>query len=277
MPEGDVLLRVTRRLHAALAGTELIRSELRWGDLGGTDLTGQRVVECVSYGKNSLLRLSSGITLQAHLKMDGTWWVDGTSVPPRPYRDSRIRVVLANERWTCVSRLTGQLRLVPTGDEPRLLAGLGPDLLAGSPGAAEAAAPNFVDIARRAHSRAEAPIGAVLLDQRIAAGIGTIYLAETLWVTGVHPLTPVRALPQDVVERIYRTATALMVRSADAAELTATGQLRPGWRTHVHGREHLPCRRCGHPLARLALAPWPGSELTRPAFFCPQCQPTPPT
>src|SRR5690625_3084206 len=173
MPEGDVLLRVSRRLHTALTGSELIRSELRWGELGATDLTGQRVVECVSYGENSLLRLSSGMTLQAHLKMDGAWQVDPTSVPPRAYRDSRVRVVLATAQWTCISRLTGQLRLVPTRAEPRLLAGLGPDLLAGNPGTADASPPDFADLAARARSRAHAPIGAVLLDQRIAAGIGT--------------------------------------------------------------------------------------------------------
>src|SRR5699024_5385077 len=128
----------------------------------------------------------------------------------------------------------------------------GPDLLAGNPGAAEGHAPDFAAIAARVYRYAGAPgeeatrtIGAVLLNQRLAAGIGTIYLAESLWIARVHPLTPAKALSGEVLERIYRTAAVLMARSASAPKLTATGDLRPGWRTHVHGRDRRPCRRCG--------------------------------
>src|SRR5699024_1815672 len=56
VPEGDVLARVARRLTLALGTGPLVRTELRWPDLGGADLTGQRVRECVSYGKHLFLR-----------------------------------------------------------------------------------------------------------------------------------------------------------------------------------------------------------------------------
>lgn len=279
MPEGDVLLRVSRRLHEALAGDELVRSELRWGDLGGIDFTGWEVLESVSYGKNTLIRLDSGHTLHTHLKMDGAWWIEPTAAPPRPYPDPNVRVVLASVQWTCLSRHTGQVHVLRTRDEPRLLAALGPDLLAGSRGAADPHAPDFAAIAASAQRYAHAPgeevtrtIGALLLNQRIAAGIGTIYLAESLWITRVHPLTPAGELTVEVLERIYRTAAALMDRSASAPHLTATGDLRPGWRTHVHGRDRRPCRRCGEQIATVSVGRPP---YARPGYFCPRCQPSP--
>lgn len=285
MPEGDVLLHVTRRLDTALAGREVVRSELRWGDLGAVDLTGARVVECVSHGKNSLIRFDSGHTLHTHLKMDGTWRIDPTRTPPHPYRDPRVRVVLANEEWTCVSRLTGRVQVFLRREEQLWIGALGPDLLAGQPGAADPDPPDFPAIAVAASAAGSSRgIGELLLDQRVAAGIGTIYLAESLWIARIHPLTPVADLPVETIERIYRTAAALMTRSADVPSadvpsaggscFTATGDLRPGWRTHVHGRDHLPCRRCGHQIAKVSVGRPP---YARPGFYCPACQPAPTT
>src|SRR5699024_5281039 len=77
---------------------------------------------------------------------------------------------------------------------------------------------------------------------------------------------------REILERIYRTAAVLMARSASAPKLTATGDLRPGWRTHVHGRDRRPCRRCGEQIATIALGRPP---YTRPGYFCPRCQPSP--
>lgn len=279
VPEGDVLLRAARRLHHALAGDRLTRAELRWGELGSRNLVGMTVNESVSYGKNSLIRFDSGLTLHSHLKMDGTWWVERTTTPPAPHRDPRIRILLGTDEWTCVSRLTGAVHLVRTRDEGQVVGHLGPDLLGGQRGASTTTVPDFPGIAASAQSAARrlgdpdlATIGAILLNQRIAAGIGTIYLAESLWITRVHPHTRAATLPLATLERIYRTASALMARSAEAVSHTATGDLRRGRRTHVHGRERLPCRRCGQPLAKTTVGRFPAD---RPAFFCPGCQPRP--
>ena len=52
MPEGDVVLRTARRLHAALAGQPLTVSDLRWPSLATVDLTGRTVTEVVATGKH---------------------------------------------------------------------------------------------------------------------------------------------------------------------------------------------------------------------------------
>ena len=259
MPEGDVALRVARRLDQALGTGALTRSELRWAELGGVDLTGEHVTAVVSHGKHLLIRTGSGHTVHSHLRMDGSWQIEHTRTPPRPLGHWRIRAVLATSRWTCVGRDLGMLAVVPTHAEHRVLGHVGPDLMAADQDLAQARANALAEGSR--------PIGETLLDQRVAAGIGTIYLAETLWIHRISPWRPVSAVAD--VGAVYGTATALMRRSADAPQLTATGELAPGRRTHVHDRAGLGCRRCGHPIDVGQIGSPPQA---RPGFFCPACQ-----
>src|SRR5699024_9725017 len=156
--------------------------------------------ECVSYGKHLLLRLADARTLHTHLRMDGAWHVRRTTAPPQRLPDPAIRAVLAHRDWTCIGTLLGMLDLVPTPAEAALLGHLGPDLL--DP------AVDFAAVARRARDQGERPIGEVLLDQRVAAGIGTIYLAESLWVRRISPWRPTSRVTD--LERLYATAAALM-------------------------------------------------------------------
>jgi endonuclease-8 len=260
VPEGDILLRVARRLTAALGGEVLVRAELRWPDLAAVDLVGRTCVEVVSYGKHLLVRFDDVRTLHTHLRMDGYWRVRRTTTPPETLRDHRVRAVLATERWTCVGVLLGMMDLVRTADEHTVIGHLGPDLLADAPDL-DRAVVNLREQGGRA-------IGEVLLDQRVAAGIGTIYLAETLWLHRVNPWRPSDEVPDPA--DLFRTAHRLMRRSADGPTVTATGDPRPGWDTHVHGREGRGCRRCRTPIrvGRIGAEP-----MSRPAFYCPTCQP----
>lgn len=254
-----MLLRVARRLTQALAGDELVRSELRWGSRGGVDLTGSRVRQTVSYGKHLLTRFDSGHTLRTHLRMDGTWEVRRTRTPPEGLGRPRIRAVLATAKWTCIGHQLGMLDLVRTADEHRLIGHLGPDLMAEAPDLDRAVA-NLL-------AQGERPIGEVLLDQRVAAGIGTIYLAETLWAHRISPWRPSAQVEDPGA--VFATAARLMRRSADALELTATGDLAPGRRTHVHARDGRLCRRC---RAKIAVAPVGAAPTDRPGYYCPECQ-----
>ena len=260
MPEGDIVLRVARRLDAALAGQVLTRGELRWGELGGTDLAGAVVVGNVPVGKHLLTRLADGRTLHTHLRMDGHWRIAAAGQERGADRSWRVRVVLGTHRWTCLGRELGMVDLVATRDEQRLVGHLGPDLLA-----------DDVDLdlcGQRVRAGGERPVGAVLLDQRVVCGIGTIYLAESLWAHRIHPLRPAREVSE--AHEVCATVRRLMLRSADAPLPTATGHGERGRTTHVHGREGRACRRCGTPIAVVEVGP-PGQ--LRPAFFCPTCQP----
>ncbi|MGC0143813.1 DNA-formamidopyrimidine glycosylase family protein [Pseudactinotalea sp. Z1732] len=259
MPEGDVVARVARHLTRALTTGPLVRAELRWPGLGDADLTGQQVSECLGYGKHLFIRTGNGWSLHTHLRMDGTWRVRRTAAPPEALRGRWIRAVLATARWTCVGSHLGMMDLVRARDERRLIAHLGPDLMAKHP--------DLDGAARNLHAQGSRGVGESLLDQRVAAGMGTIYMAETLWEHRLSPWLPADRVPDP--RALYATASFLMRRSADAPELTATGHLGAGLRTHVHDRAGKPCRRCGEMIAVAEVAAPP---LARPAFYCPGCQ-----
>ena len=262
MPEGDVLARLARLLDRSLGREELVRSELRWPGAGGVSFVGRAHLGTISYGKHLLTRFDDGRTLHTHMRMDGVWRARHTRTPPEGLRRPTVRTVLATPVWTCVGEQLGMLTVLRTAEEKRLLARLGPNLMAVGQdleAALDLAAANFC----RQRGRS---VGEVLLDQTVAAGIGTIYLAETLWRHRISPWRGVQQVPDP--RAVYATAAALMRRSADAPMLTATGSRERT--THVHGRDQLACDRCGQQIAVAPIGP-PGKE--RPAFHCPTCQP----
>lgn len=258
MPEGDVVLRTARRLDAALGGQVLVAAELRWPSVAGVDLVGRTVLRTATAGKHLLTRFDDGRTVHTHLRMDGLWRVQRTGGAVR--LGPSVRVVLAGREWTCLGLRLGMVDVLRTRDESVVVGHLGPDVLA----------PDWDRERAVAHVRAEGgrAIGAVLLDQRVVAGLGTIYMAESLWAHGVSPWRAAAEVgdPGAVLD----TARRLMQRSVTARTPTATGDLRPGRVSHVHGRAGLPCPRCGGPVAVRDVGEPP---MTRPAFYCPVCQP----
>src|SRR5664279_5499807 len=126
MPEGDTVLRTARRLHLALAGRPLIRSELRWPTLGEADLAGREVLEVTAYGKHILTRIAAAdpalkvpriptvlpepLTLRSHLRMEGSWYVHARDAEPWPPRNRvSVRAVLGGANgprsaagWACL-------------------------------------------------------------------------------------------------------------------------------------------------------------------------------
>jgi len=254
--------RTAIRLDQALAGRILARAELRWPTAAGVDLDGRTVLGTVSYGKHLLTRFDDGRTLRTHLRMDGSWTIARTGSPAAAARSPYVRVVLGETTWSALGTRIGMLDVVRTADEHTLIGHLGPDLLAaGFP------ADGLDEALRRLAASGDAPIVEVLLDQRIAAGIGTIYAGESLFVRGVWPWTPA-----DRVEDpggLLLVARALMERSVAARSPTATGEIERGRTTLVHGRANLPCRRCGMPIAvGRAVEP----PLDRTISYCPTCQ-----
>ncbi|CAM5793322.1 DNA-formamidopyrimidine glycosylase family protein [Cellulomonas persica] len=249
MPEGDILRRTATRLDEALAGQVLERAELRWPTAAGVDLVGRTVLGTRPYGKHLLTRFDDGRTLHTHLRMDGEWRIARTGTPAARGRSEEVRALLATSRWTAYGRLLGMLDVLPTRDEPRLLGHLGPDVLADEL--------DLDEVLERWRAAGQTPAAEVLLDQRVAAGIGTIYCAESLFALRLWPWTPADEVPDPV--RLYRTARQQMQRSV------LTG-FPPG---RVHGRLRQPCPRCGTPVA-VGQARRP--PMQRPVFYCPTCQ-----
>jgi endonuclease-8 len=262
VPEGDVVWRTAQRLDAALAGRRLVRSDLRWPSLATADLTGRDVLEVRARGKHILTRLDGDppLTLHSHLRMEGSWRVDRTVATQRR-EPHDLRVLLANAEWTARGLRLGMLDLIPTADEPTLVGHLGPDVLG----------PDW-DLDRvRSSLRATPgrPIGEALLDQRVLAGVGTFYLAETMFLAGRTPWTPVSDLDGPQLDRVVERAYRLLHLNRDRVVQVTTGDARPGRECFVHGRSGRPCRRCG---TTVRVAPIGQPPTQRVAFYCPSCQ-----
>lgn len=254
MPEGDVVWSTARRLHEALAGRTLTRSDFRVPRLATADLTGDVVVETVSRGKHLLTRTTSGLTIHTHLRMDGSWRVRPAA--ERVKDSHRIRLMLANDEWQAVGYQLGVVELIRTGEEPQVTGHLGPDLLGPDWDCPEAV--------RRLSAEPARPIGEALLDQRNLAGIGNLYKAEVLFLRGVNPWQPTGSVAD--LDAMAELARRLLDANKDRNGQVTTGNWRRGEETWVYGRPGRPCRRCGTPIRS-------EGQQDRVTFWCPSCQP----
>ncbi|GAA4748655.1 DNA glycosylase [Gordonia alkaliphila] len=272
MPEGDTVYRAAHRLHAALAGKTLSRSDFRIPSLATTDLRGAVVERVRAVGKHLFIDLSGAggrtLSIHSHLMMEGVWHVYRRGEKWRK-PGFRARVVLAADGrdGAAVEAVGFDLGILEiTRDPAAAVAHLGPDLLGPDWDPARAAAQLAAD--------PERPVGLALLDQRTLAGIGNIYRSELCFLAGVHPTRPVReADPAALVADAHRLLTA----NALAAVRSTTGDRRRGRELWVYGREHRPCRRCGTAVQRGVLGVGTdGSAAERSIYFCPACQPVTP-
>ncbi|WP_050502507.1 Fpg/Nei family DNA glycosylase [Streptomyces monomycini] len=260
MPEGDTVWRTARRLHEALAGKPLTRSDLRVPKLATTDLSGRTVLEVVPRGKHLLTRVEGGLTLHSHLRMDGAWKIYAPAERWRGGPAHQIRAVLATADRTAVGYRLPVLELLRTADEDDAVGHLGPDLLGPDWDPAEALRRLLADPAR--------PLGEALLDQRNLAGIGNVFKCELCFLLRASPWLPVGRLPTP--ERATTLAKKLLEANKDRLARVTTPSARPDRRQWVYGRAGRPCFRCGTPIRTGEQGP-PTQE--RVTYWCPTCQP----
>jgi endonuclease-8 len=264
VPEGDTVWRTAQRLDAALGGKPIVVSDLRWPDLSTADLRGRDTIEVVSRGKHLLHRIDGGLTLHSHLRMEGQWRIEATAtLKPVWRRLPDLRALVAAADWTALGLRLGELDLVPTMRESDLVGHLGPDLL--GPGWDTASASRCV-----ANLRVCAvPIAEALLDQRNLAGLGTVWMAETLFLERIGPWVVAGDLDEGRLSRIVDRAHLLLDQSRRHSVPSSTGSRRRGESLYVHGRSGRPCRRCG---TMIRVAPLGAGLHDRVVFYCPSCQ-----
>ena len=251
-----------RRLHDALAGHVVIRSDFRVPQLATTSLVGQTVVEVTSRGKHLLTRTDAALTLHTHFRMDGTWHLyrAGTSWSGGPAW--QVRAVIENDTWQAVGYRLPVIDLLPTADEARVVGHLGPDLLGADWDEDEAV--------RRLLARPERELGPALLEQRNLAGIGNLYKTETLFLSGLTPWTRVG----DVVDvpAVVRRAHRLLHANKQHWQQTTTGDMHRGREHWVFERAGRPCRRCGTQVLEAMQGEPDHPDRARISYWCPHCQ-----
>lgn len=265
MPEGDTIHRLASALRPMLVDGELLDVRLReHGPLEA--LAGERIESVEALGKHLLIGIAEGWTLRTHLGMYGDVHRYG---PVERWKRPAIDAVLTLRTsdhvviWFEPARAE-LLRTAHLSTHP-ILSRLGPDLLGPEV--------DFDQILIRARARARGrarPIGELLLDQRVACGIGNIYRNEVMFLEGVDPWARVDELADDEISALYRLARDLLSHNIRRGERsTRLGQtLLPGEPRHwVYGREHQRCLKCGAAI-EIALQ----GDGARGTFFCPTCQ-----
>ena len=118
-------------------------------------------------------------------------------------------------------------------------------------------------------ARRRAPLKAVLLDQRVVAGMGNIYADETLWHARLHPLRPAAELEPEEIAALRRGVRRALRRGIERQGANLgdgaypSGSMQDEFR--VYGRTGEPCRRCRTPIEKTRVA-------GRGTHFCPHCQ-----
>ncbi|MFI7010716.1 Fpg/Nei family DNA glycosylase [Streptomyces sp. NPDC050145] len=261
MPEGDTVLQAARRLHSALAGQVLTRSDLRVPRFATADLTGRTVLDVTPRGKHLLTRIEGGLTLHSHLRMDGSWKVYAPGERWRGGPAHQIRAILGTAERTAVGYRLPVLELLRTSEESKAVGHLGPDLLGPDWDPDTALTRLLADPAR--------PLGEALLDQRNLAGIGNIYKSELCFLLRVTPWLPLGELPPGTAEHIAPLAKKLLEANRDRPIRVTTGRGRPDERLFVYGRAPRPCLRCRTPIR---VADQGDGTRARPTYWCPACQ-----
>ncbi|WP_405057984.1 DNA glycosylase [Kribbella sp. NBC_01505] len=259
MPEGDTVWRACKRLHQALGGHELVLTDFRVPALATTDLSGRTMLEVVARGKHLLMRVSGGVTIHSHFRMDGSWHLYRPGEQWRGGPAHQVRAVLETTSWTAVGYRLPVLELLATEAEDTVVGHLGPDLL--SPGFDRAQA------IANLQADPERTISEALLDQRNLAGIGNFYRTEVCFLLGLHPWLPVSAVNLTAAVDLSRRLLKANLRNGTQV---STGVDRPGQRTWVFERAGQPCRRCRTTISTAMIGAPPRDRVS---YWCPVCQP----
>lgn len=286
MPELPEVETVRRGLVPAMEGKRIERAEIRRPDLRwpfpermAERLTGAGIERLRRRSKYILADLDTGETLLVHLGMTGRMTVSGIEAPYVPGQFHHAHPLIQKHDHVVFdmgdgarvtfndARRFGAMDLMPTAraEAHPLLAALGPEPL-GNDFHAEG-------LAARLKGR-KGPVKVLLLDQRIVAGLGNIYVSEALHRAGIHPERAGGSIPRDGLERLVGDIRAVLAEAIEAGGSSlrdyrqADGEL--GYFQHsfrVYDRAGAPCPTpgCAGSVQRIV-------QGGRSSYYCATCQ-----
>lgn len=262
MPEGDTIHKIAKWLAPRLEGRRLRQVSMA-DPLAVMSCAGRRVAAVRALGKHLFVELDNAKAIRSHLGMYGSWhfYPPGeTWSKPR----SRASLVLrtAESDYVCFNAKEVEVVSI-AGVRDRIIdARLGPDLIGEEIDPAE-----LVERARQIMEPDDL-VADVLLDQRVACGIGNVYKSEILFLQGCLPHGYLENVADDVLEACYATAADLLRRNLGGGKRVTRFDNDDAGRLWVYGRTGLPCHACDTPIASQRLG-----KHHRGTYWCPRCQP----
>jgi endonuclease-8/formamidopyrimidine-DNA glycosylase len=305
VPEGHSVHRLARQFGDVFDGERLAVSSPQGRFVQGAALLdGHVLTAAVAHGKHLFLTFEHGLLLHVHLGLYGAWNFGGDATfrgassigaprkvgerelyddaagaaagpenytgPPEPVGAVRVRLA-GSHGWADLRGAT-TCEVITAAEGEAVTARLGPDPLRNLPGDRDA----FTAGVRARRT----PLAALLMDQKVIAGVGNVYRAELLFRQRLDPWLAGKALPADAAGRLWDDTVAMMsdgVRDGriittppsywDGAGDGASNLVLPAQEeSHfVYRRQGLACRDCGTPVALTELG-------ARKLYWCPQCQ-----
>ncbi|HKW10028.1 MAG TPA: DNA-formamidopyrimidine glycosylase family protein [Gemmatimonadaceae bacterium] len=237
----DEIIERVAALHPA------IRRRLSPGALRA--LHGARVQSVERRGKHQLVHLDDGRVVHIHFRLNGDW-VIGTTADPLP-RFARAVLDFASGRRVVLEDSRALSTLDVHAPNTPLPINLGP----------EANDPSLTPSRLRdSLSRRRIPIKVALLDQRIIAGLGNIYVSEAIWRAKIDPRQAAASLDLTQARRLLAAIRTVIARATGTRYTESRGA-----RLDVYDREGRPCHRCRTKIERVV-------QSGRSTYFCPHCQ-----
>ncbi len=277
MPELPEVETVMRGLRARLEGRVLRRAAIGRPDMRRafppdlvTRLTGARVTGFRRRAKYILMRLDGGASVLIHLGMSGRMVLAEGTAPAARHEHLTLETDDGGRVGFVDPRRFGSVDLLAPAEEDAhaLLAGLGPEPLE------DGFTPAVLSAALTGR---RTPIKAALLDQRVVAGLGNIYVCEALHRARVSPLRLAQTVPGARAARLVAAIRAVLAEAIAAGGSSLRDYVQPdgelGYFQHawqVYGRAGAPCPACpGMPacagVRRVV-------QSGRSSFYCPRLQ-----
>ncbi|WP_427130997.1 Fpg/Nei family DNA glycosylase [Pseudarthrobacter sp. S9] len=311
MPEGHSVHRLARQFGDVFAGERLAVSSPQGRFAPGAALLdGHVLTGSTAYGKHLFLEFDHGLVLHVHLGLYGAWDFGGDSSfrgassigaprkvgereiyddggalatgdsdasggasgSPSPYAGppapvGAVRVRLAGGHGWADLRGATTCEAITEAEAAAVTARLGPDPLRNLPGDRD----SFVSGVRAKRT----PVAALLMDQKLIAGVGNVYRAELLFRQRLDPWLPGTALPADAAQRLWDDTVAMMSDGVRDGRIITTpprywsepeaGLPAPEEAHFVYRRQGLDCRDCGTAVALTDLG-------ARKLYWCTGCQ-----
>jgi endonuclease-8/formamidopyrimidine-DNA glycosylase len=295
VPEGHSIRRLARQFGDVFTGERLAVSSPQGRFAAGAALLdGHTLTASRAHGKHLFLHFDHAMVLHVHLGLYGAWdfggdgtfrgassigaprrvgeremFDDGGGIavyagPPAPV--GAVRVRLASRHGWADLRGATTCAAITEADAEAVLARLGPDPLRNLP---EDRGRFVAGLQSR-----KAPIAALLMDQKVIAGVGNVYRAEVLFRQRLDPWLSGSALSRPAAELLWEDTAALMADGVRDGRIITTpaaywgrgAALPESDEAHyVYKRQGLPCRVCAGPVGLTEL-------VGRKLYWCPGCQ-----
>lgn len=265
MPEGHTVHRTANDFNRLFKGQTVTIASPQGRFTDAALVSGRRLIRAWAIGKQLFLKFEGGLNIRIHLGIYGKWsfqTLEPDALPPEPIGQVRARFSTSH----AFADLRGPTVCEVIDDQAvkMVAARLGPDPL--NPDKAGIEAARFVERVRRSAT----PIGLLLMNQDVIAGIGNVYRAEILFRAGIEPHTPGSALSTEQLYEIWRDAVELLKVGVAKGVMITRDDLRHKKPTKaeqnwVYKRQGQPCYRCGAPIAIELMA-------ARKLYWCPNCQ-----